>query len=708
MLAEKLHFGMFNKLPIHLQTETAECSLACLSMIASYYGNALRVVDLRKQFPLTLRGTNLKQVMETASQLHFSTRALRTEIDSLKNLQLPAILHWDFNHFVVLKAVRSHKLIIHDPAQGVRYIDIGEVSKFFTGIVLELYPTEDFEKCKNRQTLKIRHLWSSLRGLVPNLTYVLIFALTIQLLVLISPYFIRIVVDEIVLVQDNNLLIAAGIAFVILQIIKTISIGFRAWVVLHIGTHLNVQLVNNLFTHLIKLPLDYFHRRHIGDIVSRFLSIDEIRKLLSNGLIESIVDGIMVTTSIVVMYVYNTMLATIALGAVLLYAGIRFLLYNPHKRSLEEYIVKNSKEETIFLETVRTIQTIKSFANENVRQSIWQSRFIDTSNANIKLSKYDITYKTSHDLITGLEYILIIWVGALAIMAADLTVGMLIAFLAYRVYFSNQSQSLIDTIFEFRLLRMHLDRVNDIVNTPSEKYLLSKRSQIDPIRGEIELRNVSYRYSAGENYVLKNISLRIKPGESVAIVGPSGCGKTTLLKIMMGLIQPSSGKVLIDGVDIKHIGLRNYRNTIACVMQDDTLMSGSISDNISFYDPQVDQQRVQYCAVATHIAEDILKMPMGFQTLVGDLGNTMSGGQQQRLLLARALYKNPKILFLDEASSHLDIDTEKKVIDMLSQIGITRVVIAHRLEAIASAERVIAINDTIDLSITEPGAMVNH
>lgn len=688
-IQEKIRFGVFKKLPMHLQTEAAECSLACLSMIASYYNHELSVSDLRQKFPLTLRGTNLKQVIDIASQLNLSARALRTELNNLKEIRLPAILHWDFNHFVVLKKVNGKVFEIHDPAQGVRHLSYQEISEHFTGVAVELQPTVDFETHKNSQKLHIHQMWSNLRGLVANLGFILVFALTIQVLVLVAPYFIRLVVDEIVLSQDHDLLLVIGLAFVLLQLLKTSAIGVRSWIVLHVGTLLNIQLVNNLFNHLIKLPLEYFQRRHVGDIVSRFMSVDEIRKLLSNGLIEAIVDGMMVITSVVVMYFYSPTLASIALGAVLIYTAVRLLLYRPHRRALEELIVKQSKEETIFLETVRAIQTIKSFANENTRQSLWQNRFLDKANANIKLSKFDIAYKTGHELVTGMEYIAIIWVGALAIMDAKFTVGMLIAFLAYRMYFSNQSQSLVDKLFEFRLLRMHLDRISDIAHTDTEQHLDTERSLLEPLTGKIELRNVSYRYSENDHYILKDLSLTIEPGSSVAIVGQSGCGKTTLLKIMMGLLQPTSGTVLIDGVNVQHLGLRNYRMATASVMQDDTLMSGSISDNISLFDPQVDHKRIQHCAVATHIAEDILKMPMGFQTLVGDLGNTLSGGQQQRLLLARALYRGPKVLFLDEATSHLDTTTEKKINATIAQIGITRIMIAHRAETIASAQRVI-------------------
>ena len=686
---DRLSFGFFNKLPVYLQTESAECSLACLAMVASYYGHQIEVATLRQRFPLTLRGTNLKQIIEIASKLHLSSRAIRTELEFLKDVQCPAILHWDFNHFVVLKSASIDSVVIHDPAQGERRLSMAEASKHFTGIVLELQPTADFERVSHLERLKINHLWTNIQGLIPNMIYIFIFAMTLQALVLISPYFIRLVVDEIVLAQDKDLLIVLGLGFALLHIVKASASGIRAWIILQIGTILNVQLVNNLFAHLIRLPIEYFQRRHVGEIVSRFMSVDEIRKLLSNGLVEAFVDGLMVITSVIVMYVYSPILTTISVGVVLLYSLARYGLYRPHRRALEELIVKQAKEESVFLETVRTIQTIKAFANEGARQSFWQNRFTDKANANIKLNKYTIAYKTFHELVTGLEYVALIWVGAMAIMNAEFTVGMLIAFLSYRIYFSDQAQSLIDKLFEFKLLRMHLARIADITRTPKEQYLQTDRSLTEPIQGRIELRNVSYRYSEQDNDILENISLTIEPGSSVVLVGPSASGKTTLLKILMGLFQPTSGEVLVDGVNIQHIGLSNYRHATSSVTQDDHLLSGSISDNISFFDPQVDQTRIQACAVAAHIAEDILQMPMGFQTLVGDLGNTLSGGQQQRLLLARALYRAPKVLFLDEATSHLDVEMEHRISTTIAQLGMTRIMVAHRPETIAMADRLI-------------------
>ncbi len=692
-IINKLKFGSGKRLPLFLQTEVAECGLACLAMVSGYHGHQVDVTRLRQRFPLTLRGANLKQIISIAAQLNLSSRALRTDLDGLRDIKTPAILHWDFNHFVVLKAVKGGKVVIHDPGQGERVMSLTEVGNHFTGVVLELQPTAEFEAIDDKTELKISHLWSHIEGLLPSLGQIMVFAIALQVMALVAPYFVQLVLDEVLLSHDWSLLHVLGLAFVALHVMKSVAMGIRSWIILYVGTLLNVQLVNNLFHHLIRLPLEYFERRHIGDIVSRFMSVDEVRKMISDGFVEAVVDGVMVTTSIIVMYIYSPILASIALAAVVIYAISRFILYRPHKRAMEEAIVMQAKEESTFLETVRAMQTIKAFGKEEMRQSVWQNRYADRANAGIAVGKLEIGYRTFHELVTGLEYVVLIWVGATAIIDAKLTAGMLIAFLSYRLYFSNQAQSLVDKLFQYKLLRMHLNRIADITSTQRETGLYTDRGQTDEIQGKLELKNVSFRYSEADEYIIKDLSLTIEAGESVVFVGPSGCGKTTLLKIMMGLIKPTSGEVCVDGVDIWRLGLSNYRQHIGSVMQDDCLLSGSISDNISFFDPQVDQQRVQMCAVAAALAEDILKMPMGFQSMVGDLGNTLSGGQQQRLLLARALYKDPSILFLDESTSHLDVGTESKINQLVKQIGITRIMIAHRQETIAMADRIIDLRD---------------
>lgn len=698
-ITSRLNFSRRTKLPVVLQSEMAECGLACLAMVAGYHGREIDLTTLRQRFPSTLRGARLKRLMQIGDLLNLVSRALRLETELLKNLKTPAILHWDFNHFVVLKSASRNKIVIHDPERGVRTLSFEETSKHFTGVALELMPGSGFQRKREAVSLGLGDLWTSSRGLAGSFAQIFLLALALQIFALVSPYYMQLVVDEVVVTQDADFLLVLGLGFLLLHIIKALTRGLRSWVVVYVGTHLNLQMVSNLFRHLIRLPLEFFSRRHVGDIVSRFASIDEIQRMLTTGFVEAIVDGIMVVATLIMMYVYSPVLAAIGAAAVVLYTVVRLVMYRPFKRHTEELIIRGAREDSVFLETVRAMQTLKAFGNEDQRQSLWQNRCADKMNASMQVEKVRIAYTTLHQLTVGVEYVALIWVGASIVIDGNLTIGMLYAFLSWRQQFSDQTQTLVDKFFEFRMLKLHLDRIADIVRTEPEQHLHSERGELREIKGEIELQNVSFQYAPDEPEIVSGINLRVKPGESVVLTGASGCGKTTLLKLMMGLLTPTRGRVLLDGVELCHIGLSEYRRHTASVMQDDKLLSGSISDNISFFDANVDQQRVEACAIAAHVAGDILRMPMGFQSLVGDLGTMLSGGQQQRLLLARALYTEPRILFLDEATSHLDIDNERKVNEVVRQLGITCVMVAHRQETVALADRVIRL----DLEgVTEP------
>jgi ATP-binding cassette subfamily B protein RaxB len=504
----------------------------------------------------------------------------------------------------------------------------------------------------------------------------------------------QLVVDEVIVAQDTNFLIALGLGFILLHVISALTQGVRSWVVLYVGTQLSFQLVSNLFRHLLRLPLEFFERRHVGDIVSRFDSIDQVQRMLTTGFVEGFVDGVMVVLTLIMMYVYSPVLAAIATATVLLYLVIRLALYRPLWDRTEEMILQGAKEDSVFLETVRAMQTLKAFGKETQRQSLWQNQYAEAVNANTRVEKIRIWFTTLHQLVVGAEYVALVWIGATIIIDSNLTVGMLYAFLSWRKSFSDQARALVDRFLEYRMLRLHLGRIADIVHSPPEANLHSERGELKELKGEIELRDVHFQYSPGEPEILSGVSLKIHPGECVALSGRSGCGKTTLLKLMMGLLQPTKGQVLVDGIELGQLGLAEYRRHIASVMQDDKLLSGSISDNISFNDPKVDQQRVEACAVAAQMGEDILQMPMGFQSLVGDLGTTLSGGQQQRVLLARALYAQPKILFLDEATAHLDTEAERKVNVIVKKLGITRIMVAHRQETLKLADRVIDLRPT--------------
>lgn len=682
-----LNFSGTRRLSVIHQTESAECGLACLAMIASFYGYETDLAHLRQRIHVSSHGTNLKSLIDMAARLHLAGRALKLDSDSVGGLQLPCILHWDLNHFVVLKAVKSRKAIIHDPAGGEKSLTKEEFDKHFTGIALELTPTDKFEVADTRKHLELKHFWSSISGLKRSLIQILTLSLLLQVFAVISPYYMQTVVDDVILRKDDNLLIVLAIGFGLLLLVETGTHVLRQWVMLYLSSRLNIQMAANLFRHLIRLPMSYFSTRHMGDVVSRFGSLQNVRELLTTSLVAAVVDGLMAIITLIVMFFYSVKLTLLVLIVVMLYAALRYGLYYPLRKLTEEQIIAQARHDTHFMESVRAIQTIKIFQRENDRQSQWQNRLADTINQNIRITRWNIGYETINRLLFGFENLLVIYFAATAVMGNIFSVGMLYAFISYKTRFVSSMDTLIATGIELKMLSLHLDRLSDIVFTKTEDQdeFLPSQSSTSPLAGKIEVRNLSFQYGETEGPAFKNLNFVIEPGETVAITGPSGCGKTTLLKCLMGLLQPTEGEILIDDRPLKQVF--DYRRQIAGVMQDDQLLAGSIADNIACFDPQIDYERIAICAQIACIDDEIMRMPMQYNTLVGDMGNSLSGGQKQRIVLARALYRMPRILFMDEATSHLDVANESLVNNHIKALAITRVLVAHRPETVESAGR---------------------
>ncbi len=676
-----------HRLPIILQTEIAECALACLAMVASYHGHEVDLNTLRRQYPISLRGTTLHSLMQTADKMEFACRPLRLELEQLDQLQTPTILHWDLNHFVVLKSVSKKHIIIHDPAQGMRKLTMQEVSKHFTGVALELKPTTKFKPKDEVRKIPVWMFWQRIVGLKRAMAQVFLLALGLQLFSLISPQFMQFVVDGVLQSHDVHFLKVLCIGFLLLMVIEVGTTALRSLLLMSFSSMLSIQMATNLFRHLIRLPLAYFEKRHIGDIVSRFGSLGQVEKLLTNGIIQAIVDGIMAIATLVMIFLYSPLLASFVLVSLTLYGILRFAWYHPLKAITEETIIAGAKESTNFMETIRATQSIKIFGKENQRQMLWQNRYADKLNAGIQMGKLKLGFSAINSILSGVENIVVVYFAAKLALEGAFTVGMIYAFMSYKQQFIGKALALIENFIELKMLGLYLERLGDIALEEPE---VQESGMIEPpvLEGDIRLENIMFRYSENEPYVINSINLHIKSGESVAIVGPSGCGKTTLMKIMMGLFMPDSGKVYIDGMELSKLGLKNFREQVAAVMQNDQLLSGSITENVSFFDPQTDQQLVEQCCHYAVIAHDIAAMPMQYNTLIGDMGMTLSGGQKQRVVLARALYKKPKILFLDEATSHLDVALEQAVNQAIKHLKITRIIIAHRPETIRSADRI--------------------
>jgi len=691
-MLECISFGWKKRVPLILQTEATECGLASLAMVASYHGRHTDLATLRSRFSISLKGTTLASMARTAEALGMSARPVKLELDDLSQLRLPCILHWRFNHFVVLERTGPTGAVILDPASGRRRVSMSEMSEAFTGVALELLPGQGFTAEPRKRPVSLRALMGDVRGLYRSAAQALLLALALEVFFIATPFLTQWVVDDVLVSGDLSLLNLLALVFCMLLLMQQCVALLRGWVLIYLETSLGVQWHINALAHLLKLPASYFEKRHIGDVLSRFGSIDAIRRTLTTSFLEAVLDGLMSVITVTLMLLYSVKLAAIALAATAIYAAVRWLWYAPLREATEQEIVHAARQQSHFLESIRGIKAIKLFDRQRERRQTWSALLVEQVNAGLRTKRMGLAYQTLSGLLVGGEHILVLYLGARLVIDQQMTVGMLLAFVAYKAMFDHRIAALIDKLVEVGMLRLQGERLSDILLHPPEADGDEQPVRDDDASPELELRDVSFRYAPAEPAVLEKLSLHIAAGESLAITGPSGCGKTTLLHVLLGLLPPSEGEVLLGGRSLARIGASSLRRMTSAVMQDDALFAGSIAENISFFDAQADHEWIVECARLAAIDADIRNMPMGYNTMVGDMGAALSGGQKQRILIARALYKRPKILVLDEATSHLDVESERKINAAIASLHITRVIVAHRAETLASADRVVVLS----------------
>ena len=674
--------------PVILQSEAPECGIACLAMIASYFGHLTDLSAMRVRLAVSMKGVTLKHISQIAETMRLSTRGVQVPLESMGQLQLPAILHWDMNHFVVLTRVAGRKITVHDPARGKRVLTLDEASRHFTGVALEVAPAAGFQAKDEREKISAWQLLGVASGLKSTIAQIFILSLALEVFAIAMPFFLQIVVDRVLVGRDRDLLTVLGVGFCALVLIQVMVTGLRAWVSVYLSTHINLRLLTTLFSQLIRLPLGWFEKRHIGDIVSRFRSVDAIQRTLTTTFVETVVDGIMVLLTLLVMAYYSLTLTAVVLGAALLYGAARWVFYYPQRYALDEQISHEAKSSTHFIETLRGMLAIKLNLRENERRNAYQNLVVDQTNAGVKVQNIGILQRGTNALIFGIENVIVIWLGALAVMDGKFSLGMLYAFLGFKMVFLGRINNLVEKISEFRMLDLHTERIADIALAKPEPVRAATGTETGAAPIDIEATGVGYAYGT-EGHVFRGIDFAVRPGETVAIVGPSGCGKTTLIKVLLGLLEPTEGKVAVSGRDLRDWSLSAYRSRIGAVMQDDQLFVGTVEDNISFFDPDHDPARVRECARLAMIDEEINAKPMQFNTIVGSLGMALSGGQKQRVLLARALYRQPQVLFLDEAFDQLDLARERDISDHLKTLGLALVIVSHRPETVRAVDRVV-------------------
>ena len=698
-LLSDLQFGFRRRLPVVLQAEAAECGMACLAMVLGYHGRRVDLGSLRARHALSLKGMTLRNLMDLSGTLGLSTRALRVELPDLVRLRLPCILHWGLNHFVVLARVGRREIVIHDPARGRRTLSLAEASREFTGVALEVAPNQSFVRERAARGLALSDLFRGMAGIRAAMMQILALSLGIELVAILMPIASQIVIDEVIVNGDLDLLLVVALGLALLLVLQ-LGLGVaRSWAIMLTGTKLNYQWSGSLFDHLSRLPLDYFQKRHVGDVISRFGTLATIQKGITTDLVQALLDGLMSVGMLIMLFLYGGWLTLVAIAATALNAGLRIAAYKAYREGTEEAIVAEARQQSHFIETVRGMASVKLLNLRERRRGTWMNQFVQALNARLRLQRLDLVFGRGNEFLFGADRLILLVLGARAVIDQSMTLGMLVAFLAYRDQFSTRIGNLIQSGFQLRMLNVQTDRLSDIVMTEPEEPAASMPAaapvagpallagERPPVRGAgLRAVGLSLRYGDDEPWVFRNLGLAVPPGESLAITGPSGCGKSSVMKILMGLLPPSEGAVLVDGRDIRSGGLAAYRARIAGVMQDDGLFAGSIAENIACFDERPDPGWIRECAARAAILDDITRTPMGFETLVGDMGSTLSGGQRQRVILARALYRRPEILFLDEATSALDEPTEAVIAAALRDLKMTRVIVAHRPATVAHAD----------------------
>ena len=644
---------------------------------------------MRMRLAPSMKGVTLQHIASIAQSMNLSPRGVQAPLEVLNKLRLPAILHWDMNHFVVLTRADGRRITVLDPARGKRVLPLTEASRHYTGVAMELTPAEGFVRQDEREHITAWQLLAAAGGMGGTIGQVMLLSLALEVFAVASPFFVQLVIDRVIVGRDQDLLTLLGLGFSLLVLMQVATTAVRAWLGVYLSTHLNLRLLDTLFGQLLRLPLAWFEKRHIGDIFSRFKSVDAIQRTLTLAFVETLIDGAMVLLTLAVMSWYSGLLTTIVIAAAAAYGLVRWAFYGPQRRAADEQIAHEAKSNTHFIETLRGMLAIKLNLRETQRRTAYQNLVVEHTNAGVKVQNLAIVHRAANGLIFGLENVAVIWLAALLVIDGRFSVGMLFGFLAFKLLFITRVSNLVDKAIEFRMLDLHAERIADIALAEPE---VTPVATFTPGAAPIAIEGEALGFSYGvEGFAFRNVDFAVRPGETVAIVGPSGAGKTTLVKVLVGLLDRTEGRLTYSSRDVREWDRAAYRSRLGVVLQDDQLFVGTLEDNISFFDLQHDPARVRECARLAGIAEDIETMPMQYNTIVGSLGVALSGGQKQRVLLARALYRRPEVLFLDEAFDQLDLAREREITERLKALGISLVIVSHRPETVRAVDRTVRL-----------------
>jgi ATP-binding cassette, subfamily B, bacterial len=691
--------GTARQIPFIQQLSATECGAACLAMLLGYYGKQVPLSDVRDVIGVQRDGVNALALIQAGRWYGLRGRGVRLGLEALPYLAKGAILHWEFAHFVVFERWCKDGVAIVDPAYGRRWVPMEQFNRAFTGVALTFEPADDFQPKADRQ----RVVWGYVKYMVGHsglLGRLGVLSILLQLFALALPLLTGMLVDRVIPHGDEHLLTVLSLGMLAMVLFSFLASLIRSHLLLYLRTHLDTQMTLGFLEHLAMLPYAFFQQRSEGDLMMRVNSNAQIRELLTSTALSGLLDGALASVYLVILLLASPAMAALVLLLGLLQAGVFLLSYRRYQELMSRDLQTQAKAQSYLVQMLAGIETLKAGALEERAVEQWSHLFVDELNVALKRGRLSALVEASMNALRIGSPLLVMWFGGLQALNGSLSVGTMLALNALASGFLSPIATLISTALQLQLLRSYIERLEDVLQAPPEQ---AKRgmSRAPGLTGAIELDNVSFSYGPLAAGGVHKVSVHIAPGQKVAIVGRSGAGKSTLAKLLLGLYQPSSGRVLYDGLDLAGLDLHSVRQQCGIVTQRSYLFGTSIRENITLQDPTIPLPQVVEAAQLAGIHEDIIAMPMGYDTLLLDGGGSLSGGQRQRVALARALVHRPAILLLDEATSALDAITEAQVHRHLAALRCTRIVIAHRLNTIRDADLILVLEDG---AIVERGA----
>ncbi|HEY7347906.1 MAG TPA: peptidase domain-containing ABC transporter [Ktedonobacterales bacterium] len=680
------------RVPVLRQMSAVECGAACLAMLLGYYGRKTSVSEVRERCQVGRDGLSALDIVKAARTYNLRVRAISLQEDDLRLITLPAIAHWEFNHFLIVERF-SHKWVdVVDPGLGRRRLSTEEFFKSFTGIVLMLEPGAHFDRTASARQRPLRgYLWSYLKLAPLSIVQILGASLLLQLFGLAVPLLTAFVVDQILPFQMNDTLTLLAVGLGLLMLAQVVSTWLRASVLLYVQTRVDSQMMLGFFEHLLSLPLRFFQQRSSGDLLARLVSNVVIRDTISNQLISTLLDGSLVVTYLLILFAQSATFGWLVLALGLLQVAILLASSRVIRAQATRELLAQGKAQSYAVEALVGITTLKAAGAEDRALQRWISLFFDQMNASVRRSQLSALVEVATANLRAIAPLILLVVGTAQVLSGTLQAGTMLALVTLAGAFVTPLSSLVASGKQLQLVQAHLERVADVVEAEPEQDLLAVREP-PRLTGHIRLEQVSFQYAPQLPPLLHDITLTIQPGQKVAIVGRTGSGKSTLGNLLLGLYLPTQGEVFYDGLPLRQLNYQTVRAQFGVVTQGSTLFSGTIHENIALNQPGMSMEQVIQAASAAAIHEDILEMPMEYETFVAEGGSALSGGQRQRLGLARALATDPVILLLDEATSALDVVTERVVEENLQALCCTQIVIAHRLSTIRHADIILVLD----------------